>query len=53
MSIEEAENRMRNNFKTTIDLQKERLDVQQAQLDKLGEEIAFDINKVHKTAKNA
>ena len=52
-AIEEAEGRMRTNLKTTVELQKERLDVMQAQLDKLGEEIAFDINKVYKTAKHA
>lgn len=41
------------NLKTTVGLQKERLDTFQAQLDKLGEEIAFDINKVYKLAKNS
>lgn len=44
---------MRSTLLTTVELQKERIDTQQTQLDKLGEEIAFDINKVYKTAKNA
>ena len=51
--IEEAEARMRANLQTTVGLQKERFDAFQAQLDKLGEEIAFDINKVYKLARNS
>ena len=44
---------MRNNLKTTVGLQKERLDAFQEQLDKLGEEIAFDINKVYNIARKS
>ena len=44
---------MRNNLKTTVGLQKERIDAFQGQLDKLGEEIAFDINKVYSMAQKS
>lgn len=42
---------MGNNLKTTVGIQKDRLEMLQTQLDKLGEEIAFDINKIYKMAK--
>ena len=44
---------MRNNLKTTVGLQKDRLESLQTSLDKLGEEIAFDINKIYKMAKKS
>ena len=51
--IEEIEHRLQLKVENSVALQGERVERVEGQLEKLGEEIAFDINKIHKMARRS